>query len=198
MDLGTVNVVARHAVEAITLRKPMRKTPRLPEFDLTHGMIAPSEFGVSFAPSRTVRNFILTHLYTHFGFEIWQGVQPASGQDGERIRSVEAEEINSRLIGERDICAHVQFRKAGEPGQRRQATGVNVAHVEWGYRKPALALVGVKFQVARNQRTKHTHRNRPVREQQIMPGLCHNPRSGRQRPRPMRGEREGGVHGRGL
>ncbi len=109
-------------------------------------------------------------------------------------RCVEAEEVDARFAVIGDIGAHIQFRQRGKSGYRREISGANAAHAERNDTDPALGTEGIERKLRRNQRPDLIRRDRPVGEEQIMPGLLHDPGAGGQRPRTVRGLAEQRVH----
>ena len=117
---------------------------------------------------------------------------------GGETGSIQAEEIDTGLTVERNVGAYIEFRKPGQTRKRRQAARMNPAHVKRNDPDPAPAIESIERKLNRHNRSQNPWFNRPVCKQKIVPGLSHDPRPGRQGPRPVRNGIKRGVHSRSV
>src|SRR6267378_2294183 len=135
-------------------------------------------------------DFIAPHARTEIG-QVKR--QPSRGH-GYRVRSIQTEEPNAGLALRRHIGPNVQFRKRGEPWQRRRPTQSHSRHAKRHNSEPRLPLECVDFKFRWNVRAQLGLIHLPMCKQKVVPRLRHDPRLGRQRPRPMRSAIKYGRH----
>src|SRR5580700_4843071 len=181
-------------VKAIALGEPMLKRTFLAQAYFGSRTVASVKFRGTAQTARGIMNAFAILLRTHRCLKIGQMIKPAGSPDCRKIGRVEAEEINSRLASKVYIGADIQLRESREAGERRQPANSNSAHAKGNDSKPALAIEGVERELYGDQRSHGNCGNRPVRKQQIVPDLLHQPWARRQRPRTMFNRLEQQVH----
>jgi hypothetical protein len=130
--------------------------------------------------NRSVRVFTL-HACTEI-----RKVKPGTGDfHGQGIRRIKAEKPDAWLSACFHVSTHIQFGKSRQAGHVRCQADPHAGHPEGNNRDPSTAVEGVDLECSRNFSSKQRRVDRPVREQQIMPGLRHDPRTGRHRPRSV-------------
>ena len=121
-----------------------------------------------------VTDFVAVPVAAHVGPEI-RKMEPGAGDgDGDGIGSIEAEEPDAGFAAERYIGADVHFGKSGEPRKRGSGAETDARHAERNDAEPSLTFVEVKLQGNGDKRDPWRHRDGPG---------------------PVRGFREGRVHG---
>src|ERR1041385_5906350 len=114
--------------------------------------------------------------------------------DGSMIGCIEAEEVNPGLATIGHVGAHVKFGETRKAGQRGNHPGANSAHPERNDADPALAIKKIERQLRRDERANLRRSERPVREQQVVPDLPHDPASRSDGPGTMVDRMEEGMH----
>ena len=129
-------------------------------------------------PSRILRT-------THPRKKIRQMKERSRAPHRNRIRRIQTKKPHARLSIPHHISPHIQFRKPRKPRNRRDPSHPHTRHAKWRHAQPRLPVKCIYLQPPRNHRTQCLHRHRPVREQQMVPLLLHDPQTARQRPRPV-------------
>ena len=101
------------------------------------------------------------------------------------VPRIQAEEPDSRFPVGHYVRSHIQFRKRREPGNRRRAAQAHAGHPKWHNSKPCLPFISIYLQFRGDMPTECSLFHAPVRKKQVMPALCHDPGTRRQRPRPV-------------
>src|SRR5712692_1077585 len=182
MDFSAVHAPRVPRVEAVALGQPMLQAALVSRLNRPDGAIASPKFRARLIAAGFVGDPFAADLRRHASVKVRQTIESAGRPHGGKVRSVQAEEVNTGLAVERDIGADIQLRKAREPRQRRKAARVNAAHVKRDDSNPAATVKGIQGQVGRYERAKNMRREGPVGKQQIMPGLRHDPRTRVQGP----------------
>src|ERR1700722_15141233 len=139
---------------------------------------AMSAFAAVFDPASSI-------FAAHACDEIGEMEPGTSDRDGDRVCGVEAEEPDAGFAAVRDIGAHVEFGECGERRQRRRGAQAHARHAEGNHADPGFALKRVDFEWGGDEWTQSRNIDSPVREEQIVPGLRHDPRTRRDRPWAM-------------
>lgn len=105
--------------------------------------------------------------------------------DRQEVRCAQTEKAHAGFSASRYVRADVQLRKRGQHRQRRCRAQTHATHAERHDADPSLALERIEFQRARDQWAEHRGLDRPMREEQIVPGLRQDPAPWRQGPRPV-------------
>src|SRR6266850_392465 len=141
----------------------------------------------------TIANPPIPTIHVHRRAEIRQVEQRARSGDGERAPGVEAEEIYARFFIDADVGPHVELGKCRDPGQRWHASRGDVRHVERHDSKPCFPVIQLELERTGKHRREPDFVDGPVGEEQVVPGLRHDPRASRHRPRPMLDLLDGAV-----
>jgi len=104
---------------------------------------------------------------------------------GEGIRGIEAEKPDAWLAVGDDVGSDVQLGEGGNPGEGWSAAETHTGHAERNNTNPGKAGKGVYFKARRNSSAQGLLRDGPMREEEIVPALRHDPWAGWQRPRAM-------------
>ena len=139
------------------------------------------------APGRAVVEPLAAPLARHACAEVRQPVGAARSVDGEPARGVEREEPDARLAPARHVRAHVQLQELGHVRERQRPPQAEAGDGEGRDAEPGGAVPGLQLQRLRHQGPQLILGYGPVREQQVVPRLAHDPAAGRQRPGPVRG-----------
>ncbi len=123
----------------------------------------------------------------HVRREVGKVHDRARNSDRERIGGVEAEEEHAGPIPEPDVRADIELGERRQPRQCRNAARRHVRHPERHDSDPCLSIEQIDLERCRNLRPELRDVDRPVREQQVVPGLRHQPRRGGHRPWAMGG-----------
>src|SRR5260370_3275611 len=133
-------------------------------------------------PLALVMNPSIRFYATHSGSKIRQ-VKPRSRNGNcQRVTRIETEKPHAGFSAARHVGADVQFRKSREPCQRRRSAQPYTGHSKRDYSEPCLPFTGVDLQLWWKQQPQRGEVNRPVREEQGVPGLRHYPGPHGQRP----------------
>src|SRR6202042_2218205 len=162
-------------VKAIALGEPMLNRTFLAQAYCGSRTVAAAKFRGTAQTARGIMNAFAILLRTHRCLKIGQMIKRAGSPDCRKIGCVEAEEINSRLAPKGCIGADIQLRESREAGEGRQPASSNSAHAKGNDSKPALATEGVERELCGDERSHCNGGNRPVRKQQIVPDLLHQP-----------------------
>jgi hypothetical protein len=122
----------------------------------------------------------------HLCYEVWKVQQRFRRLNCQRATCIQTEKVDPRLIANAYVRADVQLGKLGDPRQRWHASRRHVRHVKRNDAEPRRPVEQIKRKVGRNLTTEGFSINRPMREEQVVPGLCHDPRAVRHWPGPMR------------
>ena len=129
----------------------------------------------------------------HLRRVVRQVEQRARGPDRDRIPGIEAEEVHAGTAVHPHIRPDVELGKRRDPWQRRDSTRRDIRHMERHDAEPRLRVVEVELKTGRDERAECRHVERPVREEQVVPGLRHDPRRIGHRPRPVPGDLQNPV-----
>jgi hypothetical protein len=88
---------------------------------------------------------------------------------------VQAEEDDAGVPVEGGVGAQVDLGEGGQAGQRRPAAQVDVAQLEGDHAEPGVAGEGVGLERGGQQRADVGGVDRPVGEEEVAPGLGHDP-----------------------
>jgi hypothetical protein len=121
-------------------------------------------------------------------------IKSAGRPDCGAIRRVEAKEIDAGLVFVSDVGPDIEFREARQSWEWRNTASADSAHPEGYDADPALPIESVESKLCRNEGADFLARNWPMSKQQIVPGLFHDPRAGRQWPWAVIGDFKKPVH----
>src|SRR5215204_6674827 len=126
----------------------------------------------------------------HPGPEIREAIGQARPPHRQPAVRVEAEEVDPRPSVHGDVGANVYLQESGREWQRRQAAQPKPLHPEGGHRQPGTSLTAVRAQLRGHHAPEHLGVNRPMREEELPPGLGHEPAPLRKWPWTMIGLRK--------
>jgi hypothetical protein len=104
---------------------------------------------------------------------------------GKCTRRVETEEEDAGPIADAYVGAYVQLGELRHPRQRRNSARHHVGHVERHHAHPRLAIEEIELERSRDFRAQVCRVHAPMRKEQVVPGLRHQPWPRRDGPRPM-------------
>src|SRR5262249_55951936 len=130
-----------------------------------------------------IGNPFALRLATHARTKIRQMKDHPRRSDSNGVRSVQTKKPHTGLAAASDIGPNVQFRKLGKPRQCRRPASADAGHTERHNAEPCAAVECVNTEAPGNERAQSFLGNRPVREEQIVPNLSHNPVTARNAPR---------------
>src|SRR6185312_986899 len=111
--------------------------------------------------------------------------EPPRRPNRQRVRRVQAQEPDPRLILMLDVQADVQLREGRDPGQVRQRTSHDASHSEWDQPNPRGAFELLHSERGRDEPLENLRFHGPVSEQKVQPTLPPRPWSARQGPWPV-------------
>jgi len=108
--------------------------------------------------------------------EGWHVVNPPNAERREPARGVDAEEPDAgQPVGAADVGADVQLEEGRDPGYRQRAAGSQRTDPKEDDGEPAAAVVLLDLELVRNALTEVDGRDRPVRPEDVLPGLAERP-----------------------
>src|ERR1700722_2029588 len=132
-----------------------------------------------------VRNPAVFFDQAHRRMEVGKMKPEPRRHHGCKIRRIQTEEPDARLIAVRHVGAHVELgerRKVRQCGSSAQA---HSTHSERHNSQPRLAFKCVQRKSRRHERPDDLRRDGPVRKKKVVPHLRHNPGASRKRPRSV-------------
>src|SRR6266576_6676589 len=162
--------------------------------DQPNRTITPAKLSLPISTAREVVDFFTRAFCGHIREKIGQMVEGARGVDGWPVSRIQTKKIHACFIAERHVGTNVEFGEAGQPWKRGQPARTYAAHPEGNDTQPAMVIKHIQRELRWNQGPHHLRCNRPVRKEQVMPALCHDPRSRWQGPRSMRNELKSRMH----
>src|SRR5207249_2250140 len=118
--LRAKHVAAVDGVEAVALAEEPFERARLGmEGRARRAVMAAEGASRLLGPDTLVDDLVAAALRAHPGAEVRQAVRPARHLDGDRARSVEAEEPDPGLAARRHVRAHVQLEEGRRERQRQ-------------------------------------------------------------------------------
>ena len=200
VDLGPLQPPCVLRVEAVALGQEVRQRARIGVDDVTDRPVADAK-GRSFtaAPRALVPQPAVSPLGPHLGADVRKLVRAPRRLDGEIALGIEAEEPDPRLSSGRDVRAGVDLEKGRDQRQRRKPARPQPGDAKRRDADPGFVLEEVELETIRKPRTQRVGGRPPVGEQQLVPGLAHDPRGLGQRPGPVIGRlQRGRLPGRCL
>ena len=177
---------AAHVIQAIALSQEVLERTRRRRERRAVGLIGSDELRSRMRLAHAfVADAVVNRRDCHRRRKVRQVEERSGGTHCESAPGVEAEEVHARSIGDPHVRSDVELGKCRDQGQRWNASGTHVRHGEWNDPKPRVVFEEVQFECWRDNGAKHRSIDLPVREQQIVPGLCHHPRGIRHRPRAV-------------
>src|SRR3954447_5885674 len=188
VDLGAVDAGLVGGVEAVALGEKVLERARRWHERVARAAVPPleDEWPGPLAPDAGVPDRASAPHGLHARLEVGQFVRPPRRLDRDQARGVEAEEPDSRLPVDRHVRADVQLREGGHDRQRQRAAQAEAGQHERRHPQPGAAVVLLDRQRRRHQAPERAGFDAPVRKQQVLPALAHDPGAGRQRPRTVR------------
>ena len=101
------------------------------------------------------------------------------------ISRIQAEEPHSRFAICHNVGPHIQFWKRRESRHRGHSTQTHSGHPERHNSQPCLSFNSIYLQSRRDMTSQRRFFHAPMRKQQIVPALGHDPATSGQRPRTM-------------
>ena len=126
--------------------------------------------------------------------EVWQVKPCACDSDRNGIARIQAEKPHARFSATGYVRAYIQLGKRGEPGKGRSPAQPHAGHAKWDDRKPCLPVKGIDLHLPGDLRLQRFDGHRPMRKQQILPFLLHDPWAGRHGPGAVRGLVQNPAH----
>jgi hypothetical protein len=117
---------------------------------------------------------------------VGEPVQTPGAHDGPTTCGVEADEKDPGLAAGRHVGANVELRKGRETRCRYQPSHAKPGQSEGNDPNPGVAVELVDLERRWYERAQRRAWNRPVTEQDVLPGLREEPAPLRPWPRPMR------------
>lgn len=114
---------------------------------------------------------------SHDGVEVGEMKEGAGEGDGYGAGGVEAEEIDAGDATGGDVGADIEFGETGEAVDGRQAARMDVAHAEGDDAEPGFTVEGVEGEQVGDEGAQGGGFDRPMREEEFMPALGHDPAS---------------------
>jgi len=151
VDLAAVDLALLRRIKAIAFGEEVFEGRFVAEEDRCDGPVSGLKIGVCAMALGRITNGSVFFARTHGSVEIGEMVESAGRPHCGKVRRIEAEEVDSRLVPITDISAHVQFRKTRETWNRRDATGANAAHPEGDDAHPALSIEAVQTKLLGNE-----------------------------------------------
>jgi hypothetical protein len=177
---------AHMCVQAISFAQPLLQCSCAADPRFTHWTICPAEGRLNFpAPDRLVPDPGIVMAHCHLCRVIRQAITQTRRPACQTASGIEAQEKDPGLAAIGDVGADIHLGKCGNSREGRRSAQSNSAHVKGSNRQPAPSLELIEGEGRRNQGSESFRRNRPVREQKIVPGLPHDPRPARERPWAM-------------
>src|SRR6185369_13935662 len=103
-------------------------------------------------------------------------VDPPHAERRESARGVDAEKPDAgQPVGAADVRADVQLQEGRNPGYRQRAAGSQRTHAKEDDAEPAAAVVLLDLELVRNALAEVDGRDRPVRPEDVLPGLAERP-----------------------
>ena len=121
---------------------------------------------------------------------IGQVEEAARGPDGERVGRVEGQEPDARFSLVFDIEAKIEFGEGGDPGEVWERAMHDASHSEGDDTDPGCPIKLLDCERRRDEGGEDARGNRPMREEEVAPGLPPSPWNFGKRPRSMRGFQE--------
>jgi hypothetical protein len=175
-------------IETVALCQKMIERPRGRRKYFASSPIPSAQHSASRATMRTCAVILdpsITLLARHSRTKIRQ-VKPGSRDcHGDGVPGIQAEEPYSRLAIDHDVSPHIQFRKCREPRQRGRSAQPHAGHAEGHNSQPCLPFVSIDLQFRGNMPSQCRLFHAPMRKEQIVPALCHDPVGRRRRPGPV-------------
>src|SRR6266403_1006271 len=176
MNLAAVHAPLMHGVKAIAFRQPMLDGPAFAKPDRSDRTITPMKFGLPVATARRVADLLPRNFRRHVREKIWQVVKGTCGANGWHVGCVQTKKVHAWFVPESHISTNIELREAGEPWNGRESAGAYAAHPEGNDAHPALTVEPIERELGGDQSPDCLRSNRPVRKEQVMPSLCHDPR----------------------
>ena len=198
MDLATQQgQIPSLGIQTISLRQEVLQGSRLCMKTLSERLIDSLEPFSASSPVlalRRVGQLLAVSLYRDTRMKIRQMKPRSRCFHRNAIRSIQTEKPHPRLIARPYVSAHIELRESRQTGQRRRAAQPHPRHAKRHDAHPGASSKRVNLQAAWNEFLHLPNRHFPVREQQVVPVLRHQPRPFRQCPRPVLHRFQGGMH----
>src|SRR5215470_10109835 len=153
----------------------MLNCARLAKAHRNDGSVTSTEFGRRVWAFGCVSDpsVFVTHLHT--GGKVGKIEELPRRPDGCAVGCVQTEKVNTRLAFYRHVGPNIQLRCAGKPWHGRRSSHANIAHMKRRHCHPALPLKSVQCEFPGHKRSQVSSLYRPVRKEEIAPGLRHDP-----------------------
>jgi len=185
VDLEAQAHAAQARIQAVALDQELVQAPGRGGEDGTRGRVRAAENGRAAAPARLVVDGAgLVGADGHRRMPVGQAEEGASPQDRGEVGGIEAEEVDTGAAAEGHVGAHVHLRESGQSRKGGQTPRADHRQVERDHAQPGPAVVQVQVEEARNPGAERVDGDRPVREEQVCPGLGHHPWGRGTRPGP--------------
>src|SRR5579859_1982001 len=194
VDLAAIHLVHMGGVKAITGREPVGEKSFVRELNGRDGPIGGAKLSVAVAAFREIKNPTLLSYQLHCGIKIRKMKEFPRCPYGGKVGCIEAEEVNPGLASVGHVGSNVEFGETRKAGQGGNHAGANSAHPEGNDADPALAIKKIERQLRRDERANLRRSERPVRKQQVVPDLPHDPGSRSDGPGTMVVRMEEGMH----
>src|SRR6185437_8245453 len=139
---------------------------------------------------------LVAMVHLHVRPVVRQVEENTRGGDGEGVRGIQRKKVHAGLVcmPVADVRAQVELGELPRAGNLREGPHADLVHPERNDADPGGAVEGVDHQAFRQQMRQIHGRNGPVRKQQVVPALGHDPRRLWHGPRTMFGGRQDPIH----
>lgn len=179
VNLGAIDVISPdNGVEAVAFGEPVREAIALGVVERAGGAIAADEVrrGGWVAEAVAAIAYSTFNVVTlHGGMEIGQVEDLAREEDSAAVAGIQAEEVDAGDTIHGDVGAHVHLDKLREARDGGETTRMHVAHAKGDNTDPALPFKDIEGQDGWNEGAQRCGREGPVGEEQLVPGLRHDP-----------------------
>ncbi len=191
MDFTAVDSASPGGIKTIPLGEPVIRASR-------SGIVHRRSWAVLSLPCRAppmrrVRNRAIVLRHPHARVEVGKMIRGASGQHGGPAGGIQTEEKHAWLALRSHVGSAVEFGQGGHPRQDWHSPRAD-RHKKRRDADPRVAIEGIELEAPGNQWPERRCGNPPVREQEVAPDLRHDPRAAGQRPGPVIGLAEQGIH----
>src|SRR5690348_3217263 len=194
VDLAAIYLVLVGGVKAITSGEPVSERSFVRELNGGDGPIGGAKLSLAVAAFREIKNRTVSSRGLHCGVEIRQMKEFARCPYGGKVGGIEAEEVNAALASVGHVGSNIEFGETRKAGHGGTYAGANSAHPEGNDADPALAIKKIERQLRRDERANLRRSERPVRKQQVVPDLPHDPGSRSEGPGTIVDRMEEGMH----
>jgi len=191
MDFTTVDPASPGGIETIPFAKPVIRCSRQGMLDRRIWTVV--SLPCRAPPMRRVRNRAIALRHAHARVEVGKMIAGASAQHGGPAGGIQTEEKHSWLPLRSHVGSAVELGQSGHPRQDWHSPRAD-RHIKRRDADPRVTIEGIELEAPGNQWPDRRCGNSPVREQEVSPDLRHDPRAAGQRPGPVIGLAEQGIH----